>query len=114
MKGHSQHAYGLYHAAAAGQPASIELFVDRIFDGVPMAIQRIPVLRDLLLGPILYHEVGHHIERSHRRTNPELTADMWSRKLMATHMRKKHWYALPVIRLLARGSRSMDRASAGH
>jgi hypothetical protein len=92
----------LYHRAFAGHAAWIELFVDRVLGDVPRVVQRVGFVRDLLLGPVLYHEVGHHIAaiRGGRGGAAEDVADWWSKELMARFFRKKYWYAVPFMRLV--------------
>ena len=52
---------GLYHPKWKGEPAWIEIFVDNVLDGWPRLFVAIPPARDLLLGRVLFHELGHHI-----------------------------------------------------
>jgi hypothetical protein len=102
-------ARALYHAASAGRAAWIEIFVDRVLDGAPWVSQRLPFLRDLLLAPVLYHEVGHHIERVRGRKGPagEDVAEAWSKKLMASFVRRRYWYAMPIIKVVDVLSRNL-------
>jgi len=96
---------GLYHQEWRGEPAWIELFVDKVVDGPPAWALRLPLVRSLLFGAVLYHEVGHHI---HARQRPEHrdredVADDWQARLGRAHIRQRHPIARvglwPVIRL---------------
>jgi len=64
--------------------------------GVPL---HVPFLRDLVFGHVLFHEVGHHIHRTIRpeHTEREDVADTWAGKLSANFIRKRYWYALPLL-----------------
>ncbi|HEV8574684.1 MAG TPA: hypothetical protein VGR43_08250 [Dehalococcoidia bacterium] len=102
LKRQAKDARALYHGASQDGSARIELFVDRVLEGVPRAAQLIPFVRDLLIASVLYHELGHHIQRT---LHPQLgeaedVADEWARKLMAMFVRRKYWYAIPLIRLI--------------
>ena len=60
---------------------------------------RIPMLRDIVFGHVLFHEIGHHI---HNTVRPEYdqkedVADKWAGKLNGDFVRKKYWYALPIL-----------------
>src|SRR5262245_46101999 len=87
-------AAGLYHPSWQGRPAYIEMFLDNIFYGAPRAALSISFLRDLLLGKVLFHEIGHHI---HRTSAPEFreqedVADRWSQQLLRAYLRDRYWY----------------------
>jgi hypothetical protein len=95
-------ALAVYHAPAVSDMASIEIFIDRIFNGVPWMVQRIPLLRDLLLAPVFYHELGHHIDRCidpRHDEEVEDIADQWKRRLMRRMFWRKYWYVMPLFRV---------------
>lgn len=48
---------------------------------------------------VLFHELGHHIHYTIRpdHKGKEDVADKWAGKLTANFIRKKYWYALPII-----------------
>jgi hypothetical protein len=91
---------GLYHYAQEGKTAWIEMFVDRIFEGWEGGFWlKLPPVRDFLLAPVLFHEIGHHI---HATIRPEFqekedVADRWQVKLETIYYRKER----PYIRLLS-------------
>lgn len=90
---------GRYHPRWGGQPAYIELRVDKIVTylrGMPMWI---PFLRNIGFGLVLFHELGHHIHHTIRpeHTEKEDVADTWAGKLTVNLIRKKYWYLVPVI-----------------
>jgi hypothetical protein len=91
---------GLYHYAQKGKTAWIEIFVDRIFEGWEGGFWlKLPLVRDFLLTPVLFHEIGHHI---HATVRPEFqeredVADRWQVKLETIYYRKEH----PYLRLLS-------------
>ena len=95
---------GLYHHGSSRNPPYIELRVDKIisdlngkFLNIPLV--RIPLVRELAFGHVLYHELGHHI---HHEIRPEYAekedvADDWARKLIGDFIRKRYRYALPIL-----------------
>jgi len=48
---------------------------------------------------VLFHEIGHHIHRTVRpeHNEKEDVADKWAGKLNGNFVRKKYWYAIPVL-----------------
>jgi hypothetical protein len=88
---HATEAAGLYHQEWHGQPAWIEVFVDRVLSGVPGTLARLELVRRSMLGRTLYHELGHHLHKTQRpeHREREAVADEWSRKLMSTHWRDR-------------------------
>src|ERR1700730_5747013 len=59
----------------------------------------LPFLRELVFGHVLFHELGPHVHYTIRPEHKERedVADKWARKLHVNFIRKKYWYALPVI-----------------
>jgi hypothetical protein len=102
-------ARGLYHYAWAGEPAWIEIFVDRILNGWERGWWlKLPPVQDFLFAPVLFHEIGHHI---HATARPEFreredVADKWAVKLETIYYRKER----PYIRWLSRLARPFHPA----
>lgn len=105
-------ARGLYHPAWHGSHAWVQIFVDNTLKHWEKGWWlKVPYVRDMLLGEVLFHEIGHHI---HFTTRPEYrekedVADSWMRKLKRQYLRNEHpWlrvisYALrPLLRLIVR------------
>jgi hypothetical protein len=93
-------ARGFYHRAQRTQPAYIELSMDRIFEGLEDGLWlKLPMVRDFLVAPVLFHEIGHHIHTSIRPEfrEPEDVANYWQVKLETIYYRKER----PLIRLLS-------------
>ena len=92
---------GFYHRGhrSGSSNTYIELRVDKIIASLKGAPLRFPFLRDLVFGHVLFHELGHHIHRTIRpeHIEKEDVADKWAGKLNAHFIRKKYWYATPVI-----------------
>jgi hypothetical protein len=90
---------GRYRRGSHNALPYIELRVDKIVEGLKGTSLRIPLLRDLVFGHVLFHELGHHIHRTIRpeHSEKEDIADTWGGKLNANFVREKYWYALPVI-----------------
>src|SRR5712692_1064227 len=95
-------ARGLCHGAWKGQPPWIELFVDRICDGLPLWALRVPLVRDLMFSDVLFHEIGHHIHATTQKEyeDRELVADKWRRALAGPYLRRRYWYVGPVFAMI--------------
>lgn len=85
---------GLYHGEWHGNPAWIELRVDQTIRTAPKAFLWIPLIHELYLGVVLYHELGHHIHACVRPEHREKedVADNWSGKLAGIFLRRKYWW----------------------
>lgn len=90
---------GTYFPPTAQDPAYIHLFIDTIFAGLPKTFSRIPPVRDILLGKVLYHELGHHLHRVIRpeHRDAELVAEEWRKRLLGEYFRREYWYLLPLF-----------------
>jgi hypothetical protein len=90
---------GRYHPKFGSTPPYIELRVDKISAGLRGASVHIPILRAVVFGQVLFHEIGHHIHRAiepqHREK--EDVADRWAGKLNGIAVRQNYWYAMPLI-----------------
>ena len=89
---------GVYHHATKWSPAWIEILVDRIYSD-DRRWRRLPIVRELALARVLFHEVGHHVHREIEPRNcpPEKAAEHWKRILMKEVFRKRR----PLLRFLA-------------
>ncbi|MGA8768566.1 MAG: hypothetical protein WB559_16240 [Candidatus Acidiferrales bacterium] len=97
---------GTYCAAWKGNPAWIQLFVDKIIttdDLVSRIVVRIPLAASVALGEVLYHEIGHHVHKTQRPEYRERedVADDWGRRMSRTFLRARYWYLVPVLKLIA-------------
>jgi hypothetical protein len=103
------HVLGLYHGDRQAN-AWIELFVDRVLaNGPPTWMLRHRFVRTFIFGPVLFHEIGHHI---HARISPEHrdredVADDWSKRLMRRHVRRRHAVARRVLAPFVRLARAI-------
>lgn len=95
---------GSYSHASKSSPATVWLYVDDIVASGPKLWRWVPVLRYMVPGQVLYHEIGHHIHTVHRRVHEgrENVADDWSIKLSANFYRKHYWYLSPFLYAFAR------------
>jgi len=91
-------ARGLYHATWKGQPAWIELFIDRICGRCPRWVLRVGLIREWLFAEVLFHEVGHHVHATARKEHAdrESVADRWRDAILATYVRGRYWYLRPL------------------
>ena len=105
---------GLYHQAWNGEPAWIEIFLDGALGGLPSLLQRVALIREMVLAETVFHELGHHIHRTSRPQYRERedVADDWARKLSKGYFRRQYWYLRPiavVVSLPVRGARVLWR-----
>ena len=59
------------------------------------AFMIIPGVRTILIGEVLYHEIGHHVHKLEQpgfRKDKEAFADEWKENLMRTLVRRRYWY----------------------
>jgi hypothetical protein len=114
---------GTYYHGTSSSKAYIDLFVDEISHHWYVWMLRVPLLRDLLLAKVLFHELGHHV---HRRIVPghgdaELAAEKWRRELTRQVLGRRYWYLLPLLKAAARvlpaskrrGRRPAERSEHG-
>lgn len=62
----------------------------------------IPPAKTILIGKVLYHEIGHHIHAMQQpgyRKDKEPFADEWRIKLMGTFIKQRYWYMHGVMKL---------------
>ena len=102
---------GRYHGRSRSSLPYIELRVDKIVRGLSTVPLRIAFLRELWLGNVLFHEVGHHIHNTIRPEHAERedVADSWAGKLNANFIRKKYWYVSPFLVLVSKVYNFMKR-----
>lgn len=94
----SKEVQGLYQERRGTEQASIELFVDRMLEGPPGWILRVGIVREIVLAGTLYHELGHHIERTRApRRNKEAVAEQWAKYLEREYLLKQYWYFYRVL-----------------
>jgi hypothetical protein len=90
---------GSYSRAWKSSPAMVWLYVDNIVKALPSWALRVPFLRYVTVGDVLYHEIGHHTHAVHRPVydGKENVAEDWSRRLSRRFLRKRYWYLMPVL-----------------
>ncbi len=100
-------AYGSYSRPQKSSPALVWLYVDKIDKAGARWWRWVPVLRYIVPGRVLYHEIGHHIHTVHRPIHEgrEDVAEEWTTKLLANFMRKHYWYFSPLLMAVARIAR---------
>jgi hypothetical protein len=111
---------GFYHGSHRGQQPWIQLVVDNITRSAPPSMLRLQVFRDLVVSKTLFHEIGHHLDRTvgSASRGGEFSADDWQKRLTKRHMRSKYWYlrlVLAALRPVAGIARKIvgKRAAAG-
>lgn len=94
---------GLYHPAWQGRRAWIEIFVDttlRLWEkGFWL---KISFFREMDLGDVLFHELGHHI---HYAVRPEYSeeedvADVWKVRLHRNYTQRRHRLLKVIARIV--------------
>jgi len=90
---------GLYHHAWRGEPAWIEIFVNKITEPLPNLLRNSEVLLDLLVGEVFFHELGHHLHstKAPEYADPEDVADRWSTRLLRSYFRRRHWLLFGIL-----------------
>lgn len=94
---------GAYYKATRSRPATVSLFVDNILDSVPRWTLWFGMIRYVLVGSVLYHEIGHHIHRTQKPVykDREAVAEDWSTKLGFRFFRKRYWYLRPIFPVMS-------------
>ncbi len=96
---------GLYHPTWKGKQAWIEIFVDSTLGVYEKGLWRWLLLfgyfRENALGGVLFHEIGHHIDATHRPEfrEKEDIADDWSDRLRRNWFRSERPWTIRIIRL---------------
>jgi hypothetical protein len=93
---------GFYHQSWKGQPASIELYVDKILAQAPGWWAHFPLVGFFLFAHVLFHELGHHLHKTRRPEFKERedVAEGWEKKLTKIAFRKRYRRVMPFLRLL--------------
>lgn len=106
-------ALALYHYKREGHPCWIELFVDRICSTWPSILLRLQLFRDAAFAGTMYHELGHHLHNTQLAgyRDSEDSADGWSLKLTRRYIKRKYWYAFPILYVFAQILRLIRRLS---
>jgi hypothetical protein len=98
-------ARGFYHPAWKGKQAWIEIFVDSTLSFYEKGLWRwllhFGYFQENELGGVLFHEIGHHIDATHRPEfrEKEDIADDWSKKLKREWFRKERPFLRRILRL---------------
>lgn len=92
---------GFYHARQRGEPAWIELVVDKVVAGLPRPFDRLQLARDVVVSEALFHEIGHYLQATlgSAARSGESGAEDWRRRLARIHFRKRYWYLAALVGL---------------
>lgn len=96
-------ARGMYHPAWKNRRPWIEIFVDATLKPWEKGLWRkIPLIRELDLGQVLFHEIGHHV---HYTVRPEYrekedVADIWKVRLERNYYRQRFSFLKVPIRIV--------------
>jgi hypothetical protein len=103
---------GFYRPTWRGELPCIYLIVDNIVAQDPLPLQ---VARDLAIGKVLFHEVGHHLNAKVGliSRSEEASAEAWSRKLWRGHAQRRYrflkllspFFKILLVIILARKAR---------
>jgi hypothetical protein len=99
-----------YHATRKAAP-QIHLFVDKITEGWPTWLLRVPLIREVLLAVPLFHEIGHHIQAKivPKHGDHEDTAEGWSKRLTGEFLSQRYRYLIPIFRRLGKVAKWIKR-----
>ena len=95
---------GAYHGARQGEPGWIELVVDQLMNQLPSPLDKITLAREMTVGRVLFHEIGHHIAAtigSVGRTGED-SARTWEKRLMHLHIHARYSYLRPLVPVISR------------
>ncbi len=102
-----QACLGFYHAKSSREGAWVEIVVDNIVTlyftkGTGRVLSLVSLFREMAFAEVLYHEVGHHLDRTigPLARGRESNAEAWKKKLMRGYIRDRCWYLLPLGRAL--------------
>jgi hypothetical protein len=103
------HVQGLYHQRWRGEPAWIEVFVDKIEQSYPAWSLRLAVVRSVAFSEVVFHELGHHIHASQRpeHRDREDVADDWARRFARQYVRRRHRVVTAMLRPMFWARRSI-------
>ena len=73
--------------------------MDNILDGWPKVCLWIPLIRDMAIAYVVFHEIGHHVHstRAPEHREKEDVADKWRDRLMRTCVKRKYWHLFPFL-----------------
>jgi hypothetical protein len=112
-------ARGVYHPTWKGKQPWIEIFVDNTLSSSEKGLWRWLLLfgyfRENELGGVLFHEIGHHIDATHRPEfrEKEDVADDWSDRLRRHWFRKERPWTRRLFRLFRLPLRIVATTLAG-
>jgi hypothetical protein len=83
---------GLYHPTWKSKQAWIEIFVDSVLrEPLRGWWLKFPLFQDLLLSPVFFHELGHHIHTLRPEfRDKEDVAEKWQARLEADYLYKQY------------------------
>jgi hypothetical protein len=92
---------GRYHHARPGKFPWIELYVDKLVSEVAI-YPIVPFGKAACFGFVLFHEIGHHIDKTMRSEfrEKEDVADEWGKKLLRNYMVSRYRFPKPVWRII--------------
>ena len=102
---------GFYHPEWHGNPPWIEIRVDRTVSYYPRTLLWLSLFRELCIGDVLYHELGHHVHffvRPEHREKEDV-ADAWRDKFLSSFVRKRYWYGIWPFVLVGKARRLISR-----
>lgn len=106
---------GTYYHAVRGSAPYIDLFIDVIAARWPKTVLRVPLLREILISSVLFHELGHHIHSwmAPDRRDREVTAEAWQRRLSREFFRRRYRFLMFVFGPLGRWVRRSRQRGRG-
>jgi hypothetical protein len=103
---------GFYHPKESGEQPWIEIVVDNAIacffpPGPTRVFSYVPILREMLLADVLFHEIGHHLDHTVGAPAPsgEAAAEAWQKRLIRSYMQKRLWVLIPLMRFTKRVAR---------
>jgi hypothetical protein len=104
IRHHPGRTIGRYFPGSRGRQPWIELIVDCIIGDLPHLVQLIPLVQNLIVAHVLYHEVGHHLHGTvgSAARGDEPSAEVWRKKLTRLYFPQRQRFLLKVLRPVTR------------
>lgn len=102
-----------YFRRHRGGPPTIEIYTDALRRSRRARYLKYPLLRDVFIARVLFHEIGHHLyyTAAPAHGDKEKAAEAWGRQLASAVLRARYPILFPLLRRIMRFRAS--RATAG-
>jgi hypothetical protein len=109
FSGGNANARGLYYAKDSKEQARIHIAFQTVFKGLPRFVGLLPLVSKILLGHVLYHEIGHHyhytLKAGITKSKREKFSDDYAKKISRIKFRYWRfffWWLAPIFKWLGK------------